>query len=250
MPKKSQKNTTIIGELHNEYCKKYNSKNACENFELPKIPCLYNRLVDAYKQQKNTCCSSSKQNWRYEVQPNISIQNKGEKVLEKDVVIKRTPEADWANQVPIASGVFSSTADKKRAVDLVHKVNNDAYEYEFIELKTELKTDNPVYAALEILLYGIVYVFYRKYAMEQYEKNKEKDLPLATSVVLVVAAPKEYYEGYELKKFEDELSKNLREWVTTVLPNFSMTFRFDSFKYSANSRENVDNFLHKTSLFN
>lgn len=255
----SQTQKTIIGQLHKKLCQRYNSGTAARvwlenlrtdhDFDLPGI---YDQLVKALRDQGTKCVSSSAQNWRFEVQPTLAPTNKGEKVQEKMIAIKQ-PEGrlEWVNQVPVASGVFSSTADRKRAVDLVRRVRDG--EYEFIELKTEIGTNNPVYAAQEILLYGIVYAFYRNCAIEQHSCNCNKPLLLAKSISLVVAAPTHYFEEYrKLDCFERLLSDQLGKWGATVISGMNMSFRFDSFEY-CDSKEthnsNVVNFLKKTPLF-
>jgi hypothetical protein len=179
----------------------------------------------------------------------MANHNTGEKVLEK-MVARRNPD-QWVNQVPVASGVFSSSADRKRAIDLVHCVGDGAYE--FIELKTEMGTNNPVYAAQEILLYGVVYAFYRNCASKQDVSNEGKQLLSAKSITLVVAAPKGYYTNYtNLGCFEKCLARQLAEFSAKVLPGVHMTFRFDFFDYcdpQGTQNKNVALFLERQPCF-
>lgn len=260
MKSRDENAENVVASLHKTFCSKYsNSSSAlatlkeleiCDTYDF-ELQTVYDKLVDAFKSQHNKCISSSDQNWRWESQKKISPANQGEKVLEKMVVIQQLAgDTQWTNQVPVVSGVFSSTANKKRAIDLVCCKENGAFE--FIELKTEIGTNNPVYAAREILLYGILYVFYRNQALGQSESNSRKKILKAKSISLIAAAPHNYFKGYiHLTEFQDLLSSQLSVWVKTAIKDFTMDFRFEVFDYEEpkliNDR-NVEKFLNKKPL--
>lgn len=71
---------------------------------------------------------SSKENWRTNIQSNLSNDNDSREIqLERKVAkaLKRQKKDDeyspWWNQMPIASGLVKATADRRRAIDLVHR---------------------------------------------------------------------------------------------------------------------------------
>ncbi len=109
--------------------------------------------------------------------------------------------SDWANQVPVASGVVRSSAERRRAIDLVHK--RDEGHYEFIELK--IASDTPLYAALEIISYVGVWLLSR---------NGECGKPLleAERIDARVLAPAAYYAPFSLGPLEQRLNKELHEY--------------------------------------
>jgi hypothetical protein len=111
----------------------------------------------------STYHKKSKENWRFESQTLISKNNRSpEVILERAIVNIHcgiwSDAACWVNQVPVASGLVGPDADRSRKIDLVHKCGDK--EFEFIELKVASNT--PLYAAMEILKYGVVYIFCRE----------------------------------------------------------------------------------------
>jgi hypothetical protein len=261
MNPKNDNAENVVASLHKAFCSKYSSSASahdslkvfekCDSYDFELQP-VYDKLANAFINQHNKCISPSEQNWRWKSQKKISPDNQGEKVLEKMVVIQQPEGKDllWANQVPVVSGVFSSTANKKRAIDLVFCKGNGVFE--FIELKTEAGTNNPVYAAREILLYGILYVFYRNQALGQSKSNSTKKILKAKSISLIAAAPHNYFKGYKhLKEFQAVLSSQLSVWVRNVITGVTMDFRFEAFDYEdpkeINDR-NVKKFLLKQPL--
>lgn len=253
----------FLAELRKNYYMKYTSKTRARAFldELSKNPTydfeiksVYDKLALKFKQQDYKCISFSKENWRYEIQEWLNQKNDSpEKVLEKTVVKRRQKVGkQWVNQVPVASGVFSS-GDGKRAIDLVQCL--DEGKYEFAELK--VAQDTPVYAAFEILLYGILYVFYRKHAIKQDDSNPTKQILKANSITLIAAAPLKYFARFDhLNKFQNVLSDQLSNWTKKELPDVDMGFRFESFDFEdpkngdeITNQKNVERFLLKKPLF-
>ena len=116
-------------------------------------------IADLYGQmEKNrTDRSPSQENWRSESQTTLNSKNRSPEVLlERAIAIlgERGILEGWFNQVPVASGLVNSSADKRAAIDLVRHRNDRA---EFVELKWE--SDTPAFAAIEILQYGLAYLF-------------------------------------------------------------------------------------------
>lgn len=146
---------------------------------------------------------ASLENWRFQKQLGDSPHNPSPEVtLERAIV--RAMGGDWCNQVPAASGLWNAVADKRRAVDLVCRV--EGQNFELIELKVE--SDTPLRAAVEIVQYGLLYVL----ARERYPETVRagKDLLHAKEVHLRVLAPADYYAPYALGWLEHDLNIGLR----------------------------------------
>jgi hypothetical protein len=165
----------------------------------------------------------SRENWRLEKQLYISDRNQSpEKQLEKLIVNELG--ADWVNQVPTASGLINSTANKHCNIDLVHILS--AAEYELIELK--FGSDYPLSAAFELLKYGIIYLFSRKVAQQLGYSREEKPLLFADRIHLIVLAPYQYYSGYNVRWLEAELSRGLAMKLIEGAP--AVDFHFEHFR--------------------
>ncbi len=174
--------------------------------------------------------SASRQNWRWEKQLYISDHNSSEeKQVEK--AIAADCGDDWVNQVPTISGLLDGTSEKHCNIDLVHRIEDG--NFEFIELKIE--SDTPLFAAFEVLKYGLVYVFSRQYAAEL-GYDPANDLLNATSVTLCVLAPTVYFAGYDLRWLEAELSKALH---SLGAPGLTMDFRFEHFPATATTATGI-----------
>jgi hypothetical protein len=184
-----------------------------------------------YKQVNNNRSNKdpSEENWRWKKNPekkDESRQENREKKLEVRLERKIVEtSADWVNQVPTASGLVDEHSDKRGAIDLVHRLKDD--EYEFIELK--LRSDTPLYAAMEILQYGILYIFSRKDRKKLGYKEDRGPLLWAKSVHLQVLAPHDYYKGYTLDWLEDEICKGLKSFLVEQKVKLQIDFRFEAF---------------------
>ena len=172
----------------------------------------------------------SRENWRWEKQPYISDHNSSkEKQIEKAVAANGDDK--WVNQVPTMSGLLDGTSEIHCNLDLVHRVADG--EFEFIELKIE--SDTPLFAAFEVLKYGLVYVFSRQHAAEL-GYDPANILLNATSVTLCVLAPTVYFAGYDLRWLEAELSNGLQQIDALGL---TMDFRFEHFPATATTATGI-----------
>ncbi len=172
----------------------------------------------------------SKENWRFTGRSNISKRNTSPEVTLERAII-RSSNGDWANQVPTSSGLTHQSFDKRRCIDLVHRL--DQSEWEFIELK--IKSDTPFYAAMEILSYGILYLFSREHQQELKYNNKEEVLR-ASRIHLKVLAPDRFYSPngsstpYQLKWLEDLLNEGLRRFLDAMAGlALQISFQFEAF---------------------
>lgn len=159
-----------------------------------------------------TCCEArkppSKENFRWH-KPKllISDHNKSPEVSLERAFIQacaRTENKTWSNQIPVISGVAGSRAFKRFAIDLVCR--RGSVDFEFIELK--LISDTPLFAAIEILLYGILWLLSRRDSERLgYSTNP---IVAASSLQLSILAPLEFYADSDLREFFTTLDIGIR----------------------------------------
>lgn len=104
---------------------------------------------------------------------------------------------------------------------------------DLIELKSG--ADNPLYAAIEILKHGVLYLFFvsnLKRLSFRPQSTTDADpweLVEAEEIALCVLAPKNFYDGFSLPWLEDELNQGLRSLQRDISPRFlrKIQFRFE-----------------------
>lgn len=162
----------------------------------------------------------------------LAAKNKSaEVVLERLIIqaILNRGGKDWFHQCPTASGVYSMRSDRCH-IDLIHEIGEDAFE--LIELK--VASNNPVFAAFEILRNGLLYLHARRSLSAHYAGKR---LLKARKVRLLVLAPLTYYiykrrgrtakpKGYDLRWFEKALDRAVSAFAK---PDCEMTFAFNVF---------------------
>lgn len=203
-------------------------------------------IEDIYKQVGTNWDTSSsdhegsEENWRFEKNTRISGDSKSPEVKLERAIVNIPPEiwpdsACWVNQVPVASGMVDPDADRRRSIDLVHKCGDKAYE--FIELK--VGSDTPLYAAMEILKYGVLYIFCRqddrvsKCVNRKGEPiiDREGELMQAKEIHLRVLAPAKYYEKYDLlwlETLETSIKNGFANFRAQREFVFEMDFKFET----------------------
>lgn len=171
---------------------------------------LVKQIRDNLGNRDSLSIGNSSENWREEKEPNHSENNtSNETRLERKLVqaLTRADRVDWWNQMPIASGLVGVHADRRRAIDLVHRCDGEENRYELVELKVD--SDTPLFALMEIVLYGLVYLVLRKERDWLPEISRTAKMFDARSVGLRVLAPKEYYARYKLRWLEEALNRAL-----------------------------------------
>jgi hypothetical protein len=143
--------------------------------------------------------------WRYP-QLVLARQNTSPEVtLERALMqaCENSGRRDWCNQVPIISGVLGPHAYKRRAVDLVHRRADGTFE--FVELK--VASDTPLYATIEILLYGMLWLLSRE-SREQlgYPSNPILD---TRTLQLSTLAPATFYAHLMPFGFADAINRGI-----------------------------------------
>ncbi len=168
----------------------------------------------------------SQKNWRSEGQITLNPNNRSPEVLlERAIAIlgEREILKGWFNQVPVASGLVDGRADKRAAIDLVHHQDDQAT---FVELKWE--SDTPAFAAFEILLYGLAYLFC--YVHRQAFGYESKNLMKVKKVSLRVLAPHPYFEDSDLTWLGQGLDEGIQALASTKTNDaLSMDFGFLAF---------------------
>lgn len=154
--------------------------------------------------QENGRRQGSKENWRWKKQLYISDANQSlEKQFEKAIAAKCGQE--WVNQVPTASGLSNNTAGRQCNIDLMHRLPDEICE--FIELK--YNCDTPLFAAFEILKYGLLYVFTRQH-LNELTVSPETNLFTVNHVHLRVVAPANFYNNSRLEWLPLEVNGGAR----------------------------------------
>lgn len=175
---------------------------------------LIQKIRDNLNERDPGKVGKSTENWRDKPQPNISVNNNSKEVrLERAIaeMVIKTKRKDWWNQMPIASGLIHSDKDRRRAIDLVHNYGTDLTSYDFIELKID--SDTPLFAMMETLLYGLVYLVLRKEPDWLPEGSRNKPIFMAKKIGLRVLAPSEFYEMSNLSWLEQELTVALSKVI-------------------------------------
>ncbi len=163
----------------------------------------------------------SVENWRWRApQLGISARNASpEVVLERALVCacERRGRDDWANQVPVASGIAGARRERRRAIDLVHQAGPG--HFELIELK--IASDTPLYAAIEIVGYVCIWLLARA------EGAVVSPLLAADRIAAKVLAPSAYYSRYRLGALQRLLNQELAALGETQ--GAKLSFGFEAF---------------------
>lgn len=192
------------------------------------VTALFERIQENLAMRPNGRAPSSK-NWHLR-STNVhhligpAIHNESAEVKLERAIVQKWP-ANWTYQMPVASGLFDGYTDKRRAVDLVFDHEDEDGHYDLVELK--IKSDTPLYAAMEILGYGLVYLASRT-DLAGNLNYKASDLPVlkANRITLCVLAPENYYETSNLKWLEVAINDGLTQFAT---PDLSIDFQFQKF---------------------
>jgi len=207
------------------------TKSPMTGIALDLIAKIYDKVQENWRD--SNCPKGSKKNWRFEKQPVISRKNRSPEVILEKAIVNISHEiwpdvTCWMNQVPVASGL-TRRKEGRRAIDLVHRCGDGWYE--FIELKVNEGAGTPLFAAMEILQYGVLYMFSRENAKALGYEGTDKELLGATGIHLKVLAPATYYEGYDdLSQLEESIRKGLAKFLAQRKFAFEleMDFKFET----------------------
>lgn len=149
----------------------------------------------------------SKENWRWKRHPNLGANNSSPELQLERAIVNACGE-NWSNQMPTASGLTGPATDKRAAVDLV--LREDSTSYSFIELK--VNSDTPLFAAVEIIKYGLLFVWSKVNQNVLGYERKRQPVLAANTVTLGVLAPADYYSNFELTDMASVLTSGLVEF--------------------------------------
>jgi hypothetical protein len=135
----------------------------------------------------------SRENWRWRRHLTVSPRNTSPELLLERAIVNACGDS-WSNQMPTASGLVGPATDKRAAIDLVYR--QDSASYSLVELKVD--SDNPLFAAIEILLYGLLFIWSKNNQEELGYDVRIQPLLAADTVTLSVLAPTNYYRGFDL----------------------------------------------------
>jgi hypothetical protein len=138
----------------------------------------------------------SKENWRFTQETEIDVKNSSrEKQVEKRIaqlaLAGKLETNRWANQVPVASGLLGAHTDKKACVDLAFR--QGTHSFDLFELKMSSGAGHPLYAVIEVLRYGLIYLFSRRHARELGYVVGGAGLLAAERIRLAVLGPCSYF---------------------------------------------------------
>ncbi len=191
---------------------------------------LYQQLESNWDNQP----TSGKMNWFHRQALDLS-----EKATSPEVTLNRTfmqvvSDANWANEVPVASGVADTSSD---SVDFVLKSDD---QYWMIELKWPRPKDSqnatpsqkPLGAAVQVLRYGLAYVFSRANAGKLGYNPTGQPILIASQVHLRVLGPEHFYSPFVSKsRWLQKLEKEFDEGIADLASRngLEMSFAFEQF---------------------
>jgi len=149
----------------------------------------------------------SRENWRWKRHTELAANNTSPELQLERAIVKHCGD-NWSNQMPTASGLVGPATDKRAAVDLVYR--EDPTTYSLIELKVD--SDNPLFAAIEILMYGLLFVWSRNNRVQLGYDIDTQPILTAKTVTLCVLAPASYYAGFDLTNLTIALNNGLAKF--------------------------------------
>lgn len=161
----------------------------------------------------------SKENWRWKRHLNMSPKNNSPETKLERAIIDACGD-NWSNQIPVASGLVGQNADRRVAIDLAHR--EDPTTFSLIELK--VASDNPLFATIEILMYGLVFVWSKNNREKLGYDLRTQPVLAADNVTLGVLAPASYYDRFDLTELATALNNALGEFG--VQNDIALRFEF------------------------
>lgn len=207
---------------HRATLKRLCSENGPDVDGVGLVHALYDRLSNNWSAAGGTGGLPSTENWRFEKRISFSEENLRPETLLERTIASVVDDDNWANQVPVDSGLLGGRA---HWIDLVFRAGTA---FSFIELKYDSNT--PLSAACQVLGYGLVYAFCRSHAQVLGINLDRSPILQASEIHLRVLAPADYFTAFGpdlewLARFE----KAVQEGVE----------RFSRKRFSRNSAERL-----------
>jgi hypothetical protein len=177
---------------------------------------LYERIEETWlASTRRLTKQASKENWRFTTESAIDPNNTSrEKQVEKRISqlaeVGKLDADRWANQIPVASGLLGTHTDKKACVDLAFRLGK--HSFDLIELKMSSSAGHTLFAMMEVLRYGVMYLFSRRHARELGYVIGGSGLLGAEQIRLLVLVPETYFSetpGPWLRTLCNELTAGL-----------------------------------------
>jgi hypothetical protein len=149
----------------------------------------------------------SQENWRWKRHLDLAPENASAELRLERAIVATCGES-WSNQMPVASGLVGPATDKRAAVDLVYR--KEPTTYSLIELKID--SNNPLFAAIEILSYGMLFVWSRANQDSLGYDVENQPVLSASDITLSVLAPERYFDGMDLSAFDAVLNRGLAQF--------------------------------------
>jgi hypothetical protein len=149
----------------------------------------------------------STENWRWKRHLDLAPENASPELRLERAIVATCGES-WSNQMPVASGLVGPATDKRAAVDLVYR--KEPTTYSLIELKID--SNNPLFAAIEILSYGMLFVWSRANQDSLGYDVENQPVLSASDITLSVLAPERYFDGMDLSAFATVLNRGLAQF--------------------------------------
>lgn len=174
--------------------------------------------------------STARSNWLWRHEGTDHSKQRPEVALEREIV-RRGGTDNWSFQMSTMSGVFEAGTHQRRAIDLVHRTGFGTFE--LIELK--VGSNNPVFAAFEILGYGLAYCCARRHR-DIHSQRSEHDILRARGIKLVVLAPTAWYQfnlrgeskqDFQLEAFSSAFNVGLENLRTDLALSDLDTLKFE-----------------------
>jgi hypothetical protein len=206
-------------------------RSACRSLRIPAngglAKAVFETIARNYASGASANKNRSRENWRWpDINADIAGHNNNpETVLEKAIAVAclKSGRNDWANQIPVASGLMHPSSDRRCAIDLVHQ--RSVGHFEFIELK--VGSDTPLYAAIELIRYVSAWLLARG------------DRPIRSGALLDahridcrVLAPANYYKGLDVGELGQFLHRELDQ--LGLEHGAALTFAFDTLPVALN----------------
>lgn len=188
-------------------------------------------------------------NRREKVNPKAGQTGKGKASKKPEVTLERAIiqarrkiypliKDRWTYQMPVATGLFGPGTDKSSNIDLVRKTD---LAFDLIELK--VGSNNPIYAAVEILQYGLAYAVSREYAEKIGYDTKKLEILRAKQIRLCVLAPPfefaPFYDNrYNLAWLENGINIALQQF--SKAKGFCMLFEFQELNFKWDTTNATD----------
>lgn len=191
-----------------------------------------NDILEILQQMEVNCPipnSTSNELWKLRRKTKIASHNPSSEIILEYSVAMLTNNGHltgWFNQCPTSSGIVSSYSDRRSNVDLVHwdQENKVAALYEL-----KWGSNLPHEAIMQILRYGVAYLYCRKHRDKLPVKNRQ--IMDAHHITLCVLAPHGYYSKYDMLETTFHIAKQSIERlnIKPVVPDLSMSIEVLAF---------------------